>query len=264
MGEAALRTGGLPLLDKDRSWPRCLVHDLPMLFRTQVPLAVTSLVAWDDDRILQVFECHAREQKTGCLEGHALVVGGDLAATEPPESDAFDVIVQSVGGTPEAVLKLSAALAACDPIPPDQSVQTPFTVIQSCPGYVAREAARALGQVGGRASLAPSAPTLLGSCHGGRLMPFEDGEVGSFRTTLPPLEGIIEAARTGTMRGLIAGATPGYRDHSFLCECGRVTRTALRLFADSRRRQETICLGPATVQVCLKCDRAWLHRNASH
>lgn len=264
MDAPALRTGGLPLLTPDRAWPECPACGLPMLFRGQAPLSLTGLVSYDDPRVVLIFECHARPNGHACLEGEAIMVQGDLCLTQPPAVASFDVVLHGFGDKPAGAMRLAAALSAAgleDPAEP--SFKTPVVVMEACPSYIAEEAARALRHVGARVSLKPTAPTTLANCHGGRLMPFDEGRLGLARTTLPALDGLVDAARGGTMRGLLAGDSPGYRDHSFHCSCGRPTRTALRLLAH-REPGDGPRLGPATVQVCPRCDRAWLHRSTMH
>jgi len=235
-----------------------------MLFRGQAPLSLTGLVSYDDPRVLLIFECHARPNGHACLEGEAIMVQGDLCLTEPPAVESFDVVLEGYGDAPAEAMRLAAALAAADlEVGDEPCSKTPFVVMQACPRYIAEEASRALRYVGARVSLAPTAPTTLGSCHGGRLMPFDEGRPGRARTTLPALDGLVGAARGGTMRGLLAGDSPGYRDYSFHCSCGRPTRTALRLLAH-REPHGGPRLGPAIVQVCPRCDRAWLHRSTMH
>jgi len=264
MDAVALRTGGLPLLTPERAWPECPNCGLPMLFRGQVPLSLTGLVPFDDPRVLLIFECHAEPGGHGCLEGEAMIVQGELSLVQPPAVEILDVWLESFGAQPKQALRLAAALAAADFAEgPEESWDLPFVVMQACPRYIAEEAQRALRYVGARVSLKPSAPTTLSRCHGGRLMPFDDGRPGLARTTLPAMNGLIEAAQGGTMRGLLAGDTPGYRDHSFHCSCGRPTRTALRLLAH-REPAGGPRLGPAIVQVCPRCDKAWLHRSTMH
>ena len=235
-----------------------------MLFRGQVPLSLTGLVAFDDPRVLLVFECHARPGGMACLEWQALIMEGELGLVEPPAVNTFDVWLERTGAHPEQALRLAAALAATElPAGSARGLELPFAVMEACPGYIADEAVRALRYVGAQVSLRPTAPTTLANCYGGRLMPFDDGQPGLARTTLPALDGLLEAARGGTMRGLIAGDEPGYRDHSFQCSCGRPTRTALRLLAH-REAGDGPKLGPAIVQVCLRCDLAWVHRSTMH
>jgi len=264
MEAAALRTGGLPLLTADQAWPECPSCSVPMLFRGQVPLSLTGLVPFDDSRVLLIFECHAQPSGVTCLEGQALILRGEMGLVEPPAVTTFDVWLDGVGDHPEEALRLASALAATDiPRRAEDVLETPFAVMEACPGYIAHEAVRALRYVGARVSLRPTAPTTLSSCYGGRLMPFDDGQPGLARTTLPALDGLLEAARGGTMRGLIAGDSPGYRDYSFRCSCGRATRTALRLLAH-REPDGGPKLGPAVVQVCTRCDSAWVHRSTMH
>jgi len=235
-----------------------------MLFRGQVPLSLTALTSFDDRRVLSIFECHAEPGGVACLEGRALITEGELGLVEPPAVDTFDVWLERVGDHPEQALRLAAALAATElPSRVEDGFPLPFVVMEACPGYIADEAVRALRYVGAQVSLRPTAPTTLASCHGGRLMPFDDGQPGLARTTLPALDGLLEAVRGGTMRGLIAGDSPGYRDHSFNCSCGRPTRTALRLLAH-REPGDGPELGPAIVQVCLRCDLGWVHRSTMH
>lgn len=86
MSEVTLRTGGLPLMGPATPWPTCGSCGLPMVFRAQLPLAVSGLVGFDDDRCVLVFECHQGSHGTPCTEGAVLVAGGDVVPREPPSS----------------------------------------------------------------------------------------------------------------------------------------------------------------------------------
>jgi hypothetical protein len=255
MGDRTLRTGGLPLLGERDDWPSCPRCDLPMLFRAQLPLAATSLVAFDDDRMLLVFECHARSGGSMCDEGAVLIAGGDLVPRQAPGTAAYDVIVRDLGPDPERVGRIVTMVCGHR-----GALIVPKTVLHASPPSIAQETARSIADAGGTADLLASPATTLAVARGGRLVPFDDGQPGTRRTTLPPLQELVQATKKAPMRGLLGGATPGYRDHSFPCSCGRPTRTAVRFLAQSTREVDGVALGPAVAQVCIKCGEGRLQR----
>ena len=259
-----LRTGGLPLMAKGTPWPTCPRCELPMLFRAQVPLACTYLVSFDDPRLLLVFECHAPPGpgELPCTMGTILwSEGDDLEARPPPATDVFDVTLQSTGCNPESVTRLVYQLA--DTLHPSP-FSLPFRFLCTAPSSIAKQAARAITDIGGTVDIKPSPPTLLtGAARGGRLVPFDDGIEGNHRTTLPPLEILNESLSAPSMRGLLGG-NPGERDAHSTCHCGRGTRIALRLLAMPIENPTGIALGPSVVHVCTPCRRAQLVRSHGH
>lgn len=196
MDEVTLRSGGLPLMGPATSWPSCTTCGVPMLFRAQLPLAISGLARHDDDRVVLVFECHAWANGQPCAQGKVVVARGEVAPRLPPS-------LNGTSGTHE------------------------FAV------------------------LAP---------RGGKLVPFDDAIPGTHRTTLPPLESLEGTPRHGRLLGLLGGTTPGSIDGATLCGCGRPTRTVMRLLALDEPVRPRVCLGPALVQLCLRCDVGRVHR----
>ena len=256
--DRALRVGGLPMLPQDQPWPVCPRCDLPLLFRAQVPLALTSLVAFDDDRLLLLFECHAFRQDGPCDGSAVIISSGPTVPRPPPRDELFDVWLGVPRST--AVRALVCRLRACDSdCQCAQDAGAP--VLAAVPASIAGGASAVLNQVGGRTLLRPSAPTILTESHGGRLVPYDDCLPGFHRTTLPPLEHLDALADGAIMRGLLGGprAVPG--GHHSNCRCGRPPRTAVRLL---RHRQADPCgahPGPAWAEVCLRCGEGELRRS---
>lgn len=107
--EASLRLGGLPLLGEHQAWPSCLDCSVPMLFRGQIPLALTSLVGPSDGRVLAIFECHARVHGSSCLEGAVVVTRGTCAPREAPLPNRFDVVLDALGPDEDSVQRVMEA-----------------------------------------------------------------------------------------------------------------------------------------------------------
>jgi hypothetical protein len=275
MEEPTLRIGGIPLLTADQMWPICSRCGLPMLFRAQVPLALTSLVSPFDDRLLLFFECHANLGQKPCDSGSLVVANGNLSPRTAPECHNFDVTLISYGsnanrvkevvdslrgsfdeGDSERVTSLFTRKAA----PSGSRYKTPTIVLNNVPSSIGYQAVHTLSELGAIVELFPVSPTTLPDIRGGKLVPFDDGPPGVRRTSLPGISKIQSDYGVQSMRGLIGGAVPGYRDYSFTCDCGKRTRTAVRLLADASVR--TISLGPATAQICLNCGSGSLFRNA--
>ncbi|MEM9194409.1 MAG: hypothetical protein AAGF12_34850 [Myxococcota bacterium] len=244
MPEIELRTGGLPLLPEGVAWPTCARCELPMLFRAQVPLNITPIASYDDPRVLLIFECYASGD-TACDSGQAVVVSGGLEPRPAPPPSAFDLMLHDRGPNPSAVDALVFAIADCP------ASTLPSVIMQNAPSSIVSEAVRAIEEAGGRAEALPSAATVLPWVRGGRLVPFDDGIPGLSKTTLPPLAELRTGGVPASMRGILGGSAPGYRDYAVSCRCGEPTRTALRLLAD--RSMEGPALRPATIQVCRKC-----------
>ncbi|MBK8171659.1 MAG: hypothetical protein IPK60_15105 [Sandaracinaceae bacterium] len=261
MDAPVLRTGGLPLLGKAQEWPECARCEVPMLFRAQIPLGITSLASPADDRLMLVFECHAETEYGPCDAGTVLLSTGDRGPREAPLLRQFDVVIDHLGEDPQRVLQLCAALgdgkSAGGPAPP-----LPWVLARSMPASIADETLSALLAAGAKATKHPSSTVVLPETHGGVLVAFDDGQPGMSKTTLPPLQGLVAGVGRKRMRGLIGGATPGYRDHSFVCSCGRSTRTAVRLLAVRGGATEP-SLGPAVAQLCLACSTGSLHRSGA-
>lgn len=96
--EPALRSGGLPLLPVAARWPACPVCGLALLFRAQVPLALTSLVPFDDPRLLLVFECYAVHDDGACAGAAALLVAEPLIPRLAPASERSPTVLGRVYG----------------------------------------------------------------------------------------------------------------------------------------------------------------------
>lgn len=257
MGERGLRTGGLPLLPPHEPWPECPRCGGPLLFRAQLPLALTSLTGFDDERLMLIFECHAVLEEGPCDGGTALLVDGDLAPRAAPPSRGRDVVLVGLGRSEAEVMRIVQAVSEWHGrgLPP-----LPRVLLHDAPPSIARETVRAVQEAGGEALVRDSNPATLGGMHGGTLVPFDDGPRATYRTTLPPLHELSRSPETGVMRGLVGAGTPGYRDHATTCSCGRPTRTAVRLVADRGQWPTGVRLGMSVAQVCLRCDRASLHR----
>lgn len=260
MEEPALRTGGLPLMAEGDSWPDCPRCELPMLFRAQLPLAVTSLVAPDDPRLLLLFECHAVDEEGCTCDGSEVRIvdaSRKLAPLEPPAACAFDVMLLDVGERAAEVMRIASALS--DRELDLSATKLPLALLRAAPASIAQETVRTVCDAGGSAQTLPCPPTTLPMMHGGKLVPFDDAMTGVRKTTLPPLGELMTQANRGKMRGLLGGSTPGYRDHSIQCSCGSPSRTAVRMLAT----QGPYSLEPSVVQVCLRCNSASAFRTHS-
>jgi hypothetical protein len=116
MDAPVLRTGGLPLLGKAQEWPECARCEVPMLFRAQIPLGITSLASPADDRLMLVFECHAETEYGPCDAGTVLLSTGDRGPREAPLLRQFDVVIDHLGEDPQSAccsfaLRLATARA---------------------------------------------------------------------------------------------------------------------------------------------------------
>lgn len=263
--EAALRLGGLPLLASHQEWPRCIECQVPMLFRGQIPLALTSLVGPSDDRLLAIFECHVRVPGGSCLEGAVVVARAHSGLRQAPAADRFDVVLDTLGPDESSVQRVIEAFvdqqeSANDNHEPPQPMtrsQPPVVMVSNVTDEMGTSALSMVEQLGARGRLTPAAPTTLSESRNGRLVPYDDG-TSARRTTLAPLMELSEQLGRKTIRGLIGGATPGYRDYSHQCSCGRATKTAVRLLGDLT--MQPVALGPAVAQFCFGCGGATLLR----
>lgn len=258
-----LRTGGAPLMPEEMTWPDCPSCGVPMLFRAQLPLSLTNLVAWDDARVLLLFECHADGGR--CDEGVGTLVRGELIPRQPPAPVAWDVRLIDVGPRPGEVTRIVSALDQTEEAGGWAVLVPPLALMSQVPGSIATEAARAIAEAGGTADLRPSAPTVLEEAFGGTLVPFQDDEPNPddpVDTSLPPLGDVMELSGGRRVRALLGGSTPGWRDHHVTC-CGRPTRTAARLLGQHEPDPCGARLGPALVQVCLRCDAVRVFRSSS-
>lgn len=200
----ALRTFGRPLLPVGAEWPACPRCDLPLLFRAQVPLVSTSLVSYDDSRILSIFECHRHGGQ--CEGGQALILEGKLVPHSPPAPISFDVLVPSTIHRDSGVARVLSALGGRS--------QGNTGVVSRVPPSIANEAVRAINRVGGKADLRTSSRTVLAEARGGRIAPFEDCFVGTRPTTLRPLDELVRDHCVGGLRGILGGDAPGHRNES--------------------------------------------------
>jgi hypothetical protein len=258
MDEVALRTGGLPLMPAGAEWPECPACGLPLLFRAQVPLAMTSLVPFDDDRLLLLFECHAVHDDGACDGTHAVIVSGALRPREAPPPTTCDVVLRDEGEHPLSVARI---LRAIDGNRGTGRMVLPATILRGMPVSIARATSCAIASAGGAAGIRPTAPTQLGTVRGGRVVPFDDGPGASYRTTLPPLDALAREMRRDRIRGLMGGTPGAPRDSSYTCACARPMRTAVRLLAHHESDPDTgVLLGAAAAHVCLRCSRAALYR----
>lgn len=252
---SALRTGGLPCLDAGTAWPECPRCDVPMLFRAQLPLGLTSLVAPDDPRILLIFECHSRDAESACDAGAIVVSHAGSEERAAPAVSSYHVVVDSTGRDPDAVAAIATSL--CDDSEPPS---VPGTLLFAQPLSIAEQAQKLLETSGARVSLLPAAPVTLSEPHDGVLVPFDEGMPGMTKTTLPPLSSLVDGVSRRRIRALLGGATPGHRDLQLPCACGKPTKTVIRLLASASDPRVT--LGSAIVQICLACDTGSLHRSS--
>jgi hypothetical protein len=290
-----------------------------MLFRAQIPLALTSLVPAVDKRLLVIFECHAGYLGMPCNSGAIVIAGEDAVARESARCGRYGVILRDSGPTPDQVAQVVLSLGDRDDIdlgdeidireltsppprqsdsrlkpttsrapssdpgglddPPEQigtasvdrfvpektglrqigdTLHLPALVLSDLSESMASEVMEIFNRLGAAADLIPMAPTTLPSVRGGRLIAFDDAIPGLRKTTLPPLDEIRSLFGERAIRGLIGGATPGYRDYAFPCSCGRRTRTAVRLLADTS--MQGIRLGAAVAQICTHCGTGSLYR----
>lgn len=256
-GEPDLRFGGRPLLLEAMEWPCCPLTGAPMLFRGQVPLALTALASFDDDRLISMFECQGERSAGGCAQGCgvALVLDGSAAVLrDPPASAGFDVLLTHLGEQPEQLRHTLDALELTLPR------RTPSVLLENVPPSIAHATAAALGAVGAVAKALSSPPTVMSHFAAGKVVPFEDGFPGARKTTLPPLDYIIQQQDVSPMRGVFGGTHPGYRDHAYRCDCGRVTRTAVQLLSN-HSQDPRVQLDGAHVQYCTACGQVSMHRN---
>lgn len=264
--DGSLRLGGLPWLGEAQAWPRCEECGIPMLFRGQIPLALTSLVGPSDGRLLSIFECHARVDGGSCLEGSVVVTRGSHVLRHPPAPDRFDVVLDALGPDEASVQRVMEAFweqqesandnHEVDPAPRMRS-EPPVVMMSNVTNEIGHTALSMVQQLGARGRLAAVAPTTLTQARSGRLVPYDDG-TSARMTTLAPLLELSEQLGRKAIRGLIGGATPGYRDYAHTCSCGRATKTAVRLLADTH--MQPVPLGPAVAQFCMGCGNATLLR----
>lgn len=224
-----------------------------MLFRAQVPLLNTSLVSFDDERLISIFECHHPDHQCQTALGW---VHEPAAPTAAPKATTFDVVLKTMGAAPSQVL----AAFEDDPGVLSEGTSLPAVVVAGASQEMAQQACSLIIAAGGDAWTRPNPPRTLLEMHGGQVMPYEEEAPGARRTTLPPLGELKSEAGAQTMRGLFGGATPGYRDHGETCGCGRPMRTAVRLMGAPTPDNGGIRLDPAYVQVCTRCGLASVHR----
>jgi len=259
MGDPELRTGGFPLMAANVAWPECPHCAVPMLFRAQIPLHVTSLVHAEDESLLAIYECHAEVDGHRCLEGRVeWVDAANATLLKPPAPRSCDVWVNDLGPNPERVTSLIRILTEestlLSIVPPPSP---PLCVLRAAPRSIAEQTEKAFREIGAKASCISGDRTLLPFAKGANLMPFEDGFVGVRKTTLPPLSTLMSQGKRAVMRALLGGSTPGYRDHAVPCEgCNRPTRTAARLLGQRPIPETDLYLDPAFIQICLSCRQA--------
>jgi hypothetical protein len=282
MAEPALRVGGVPLLSSEQTWPNCPRCGLPMLFRAQIPLALTSLVSPYDERLLLFFECHSNVRRTACNGGALVITKGVGSPREAPECQYYGVHLFSFGDFSEQVARVVDALkedADQDEWEEvadeneweevmhshirrstngDERFKTPLVVLNNVPSSIGFQAVHTLSELGATVELLPASPTTLPDIRGGKLVPFDDGTFNACRTTLPSIRKINANFGARALRGLMGGATLGNRDYTYNCGCGRQTRTAVRLLADDSVPK--IPLGQTIAQVCLHCGTGSLYR----
>ena len=264
MESVELRSGGLPLLAETDLWPACPRCDAPLLFRAQIPLAMTSLVGPLDERTMSLFECHAETEGAHCDGTLALLASGDRAPRQPPTPLAFDVLLEDAGPNAEQVAAVVARLGGDDfaqlPLQQQQPLMKQQTLARGIPATMAEQTMRILEESGARVVLRESPPTTLAAMSGAVLVPFDDGVRGGSRTTLPPLAALSHSADGRRMRGFLGGSTPGNREHSFACVCGKPTRTVARLLGTP---EGELALAPSVAQLCLSCGRGHYHRTGT-
>jgi len=254
-----LRTGGLPLLPEGMRWPECPLTGLPMLFRAQLPLCTTGLVAPDDERLVLVFESHATNPEGyRSHESEVIVVEGHIEPREAPPISAYDVILLTLGSNPEQALALVTRLMD-SPTSDGDAFVLPHTLMRAVPSSISVQTIRAIRDVGAQADVIPSPPTTLGWTRGGELVPYDDDVGGPYTTTLPPLHALATNSPRGRMRALLGGGMPGSRDAPHSC-CGRTMRTVARLLGDDEPNLSGVSLAPATVYVCTTCGNGALER----
>jgi|GEM_PF-5680484 len=258
MDAVELRSGGLPLLAENDVWPSCPRCDAPLLFRAQIPLAMTSLVGPLDERMMSLFECHAETEGTHCDGTLALLTSGERAPRQPPTPVAFDVLLEDAGPNAEQVAAVVARLGGDEIAQPPLAPQQ--TLARGIPATMAEQTMRILEESGARVVLRESPPTTLAAMAGAVLVPFDDGLPGASRTTLPPLAALSRSAEGRRMRGFLGGSTPGNREHSFACVCGKPTRTVARLLGTP---EGELALAPSVAQLCLSCGRGHYHRTGT-
>lgn len=259
LAPSSLHTGGLPQLG-DHPWPECPRCGVPMLFRAQLPLGVTSLVGPDDDRLVLVFECHAQDRAGVCGAGEVIVTTTDATPATPPAVRTFNVVVESTRDDGMSVRSIARTLGEDGEDGGDDLDELPIPgpVLLSQPESIATQAKSLLEAAGAVVVLKPAAPVTLEATHEGILVPFDEGAPGMTKTTLPPLTSLVEGTKKRRIRALVGGATPGHRDLKLPCTCGKPTKTALRLLASSS--DPVVKLGSSMVQLCLSCSRGSLHR----
>jgi hypothetical protein len=271
MEAVELRSGGLPLLAEHDLWPTCPRCDAPLLFRAQIPLAMTSLVGPLDERTMSLFECHAETEGAHCDGTLALLASGERAPRQPPTPVAFDVLLEDAGPNAEQVAAVVARLGGDDfaqsrsggdedATRPTPTLAQQQTLARGIPATMAEQTLRILEESGARVVLRESPPTTLAAMAGAVLVPFDDGVPGASRTTLPPLAGLSASANGRRMRGFLGGSTPGNREHSVACVCGKPTRTVARLLGTP---EGELALAPSVAQLCLSCGRAHYHRTGT-
>lgn len=272
ISEPVLRIGGIPILTPDQTWPICMRCGVPMLFRAQIPLALTSLVSPYDNRLLHFFECHAHLDNSICDFGTLLISEGTGTPREAPVCQMFGVLLLDYGPNTIPVARVvNTLLDPMDSVDFNRVNQShdykdaselcfnlPAMIMSNVPPSIGIQAIATLSDMGASIKLVPMAPTTLPDVRGGKLIPFDDGNPSSHKTTLPKITKIQADFGQQAMRGFIGGSTPGYRDHGFKCTCGRPTRTAVRLLADESI--EVIHLGPTVAHLCIHCSSGSLYR----
>lgn len=240
MERPALRLGGVPLLPRDLAWPQCHRHGRPLLFRAQLPIATTTIAAASDPRMLAVFECHADHS---CREGEVLVVRDALAPRESPGPTGWDLRLLDLGRSPLTVL---CALSAVTPAPVNH-LPLPTRIPTRCAEATAHDTALMLRDLGAEVYAVPASEARLATCHGARLVAFEDD-----------LDDPMPIATDEGLRAVVVGLRR--REPILRCDgCDRDTRVVARLlpFRDSPTDR---LLGLTAVRMCLRCDRGWLRR----
>ena len=256
--ELDLRWGGRPLLPQSQPWPTCPDAGTPMLFRGQIPLALTSLASPLDDRMLAVFECHhhvAERSTSPCHHGAVLILpGSGLALRDPPRVASYDVVLSDPGDQPQALQQTLSAL--------DLTLPTAFPawLLDAVPPSLADATVAALSSCGAKAEVRASPPMVLPECVGGRMVPFEAAERNARTTTLPPLEQLLKPSEHACMRGVLGGTVQDGRHSGVDCRCGQQARIAAQLFA-CPTSDPRIELGSAYVVHCSHCGATWYARS---